>query len=106
MKEEIEIKNAVIISTKLGYTEFDCLMLCINLEYDGSSQSTGYFALGVKGSEFIMKILKIVKVNDWSDLKGKYVRVKATEEKIYEIGNIIEDEWLCFRDFFKKGVKE
>ena len=43
-------------------------------------------------------------VDSWEDLKGEYIRVKdeGWGSTINEIGNLMEDKWLNFREFFSK----
>ena len=56
-----------------------------------------------KTGELIANILNTVGVNNWEDLKGKYIRFKDNghNQIIYEIGNIIEDKWFNIKEFFE-----
>jgi hypothetical protein len=42
----------------------------------------------------IMELLQVVGVRSWEELKGKSIRVKATDEQIEEIGHFLKDEWF------------
>ncbi len=94
-------------------------MTCyLQLDYGDVTQGFGDYALDsydeksktrigtAHGMEFIIQILNIVGVDEWNELVGKYVRVKADRCKVYEIGNIIRDEWFNPEEFFKKELKQ
>ena len=109
------IENAKITSTSISMADHGCLTIWITVEGDGWGVSIGGYVdgkwhLGAKHFEGngaaivkIMKIMDVVGVNKWEDLKGKYVRVKMREygETVDEIGNILKDKWVNFRDFYK-----
>lgn len=107
--KEVEIKNAKIRSTSLGYLGHGVVSCMIHLDYGDSAQGFGGYCfdtpedVGLKtfrrtgtawGMEFIIRILNTVGVERWEDLLGKHVRVKCNFSKIHEIGNIIEDKWF------------
>ncbi len=110
MSDTPEIKNAVINSTMLGVEDHGILSCFIHLQYDGGGQGFGGYAMDSPtrsanpkderrvgtawGMEFIRRVLDVVGVNNWEDLKGKHVRVKATFSKVESIGNIIKDKWF------------
>lgn len=100
-KAMTEIKNARIESTNLGFEGHGIFSYMIFLDYGGSGQGFGGYALGGDYAErTITGILTAVGVDNWEDLKGKYVRVSFGNEaagfgnKIKAIGNIIEDKWF------------
>jgi hypothetical protein len=109
----IEIKNAKINSTMLGYEDHGIFSFYLNLDYDGSGQSAGGYALDsyikekdkrigtVLGMQLIIEILKTLDIESWEKLKGTYIRVKADYSKVYAIGNLLKDKWLDFEQFFK-----
>lgn len=89
-----EIKNAKIHSTFLGYEERGILTCFIRLDYGSMSQSFGGYNLEYFGVDMISKILKVVQVESWEELRGKHVRVYIDNSKtIRRIGNILEDIW-------------
>ena len=106
----METKNAIIIDTYLGFERSTIFTFKLIIDYgSGSSQMAGNFVLDVynqnssgnkMASKLIMEILKVVGADSWEELKNKYIRVKADYDKIYEIGNIMEDKWLNFDGFF------
>jgi hypothetical protein len=114
--ESVEIKNAVIEGTMLGYEDHGILTCMLHLNYGGSGQGFGGYALDsydgndrigtAYGMEFVRRILKTVGVEKWEDLKRKHVRVKAEWGKVHSIGHIIEDIWFTpvddMKDFIKK----
>lgn len=109
------IENAKITSTSISMADHGCLTIWITVEGDGWGVNVGGYVdgkgyLGAKHFEGngaaivkIMKIMDVVGVDKWEDLEGKYVRVKLRGygETVDEIGNILEDRWINFRDFYK-----
>jgi hypothetical protein len=111
MNQQIfEIKNAVIEYTQLGKAGSKGLLSCwLMLDYGGTGQgfggwcfdtlrnprSTDFERVGTAwGMEFVRRVLATVGVDDWEDLQGKHVRVKATHSKVIAIGHIIKDRWF------------
>ena len=103
MKEKIEVKNAKITGARLLIEDHGILTIFLDLDYGGSGQSFGGYALHISskknygrdvGGFFIWRILETVGVWDWNDLTGKTIRVKAAYDKVHAIGNIIEDRWF------------
>lgn len=114
----METKNAVIESTMLGVEDHGIMSFYLYLDYGGSGQGAGGYCLDTavknmlgnfdhregtaKGMNLIMKILDVVGVEKWEDLKGKHIRVKADDGKVYEIGNFLKEKWFNFGTFFKE----
>lgn len=109
MSEEIEVFNALITGTRLGFEHHDIFTYTVLLEMDGSGIGFGGYALcewdkekkertGTDfGTEAIMRLLKVVGVEYWEDLKGKNVRIKTKGGwggTAVAIGHIIKDKWL------------
>jgi hypothetical protein len=93
--EDIEVKNAKIDSTTLGFEDHGIFTAFLHLNYGGSAQGFGgYSYQGLMSYKFLDGVLKTVGVDNWEDLPGKYIRVKCTRTKVVEIGNIIEDKWF------------
>jgi len=110
----MEIKNAIIEKTTLGKEDHGIMTAFLTLNYGGSGQGFGGYSFdrydkkqkrrigSSYGCEFIMRVLKVVGVNNWEDLEGKHIRVKADSGKVYAIGNIIEDEWFSPEDLYEE----
>ncbi len=110
----MEIKNAKIVETMLGYEDHGIFSCRLTFEYgDQGGQSLGGYALSGKNPKdsyyknqycamFIEGILKTVGVEKWEDLVGKYVRVEAEFEGIKRIGNIIEDIWFDPKELYEE----
>ena len=109
------IQNAIIKNTFLG---FDYPVFTFELSLgiqDGTGCCFGGYALDEfvqtknkrviqsKGAEAIQRIIEVVGVDSWEELKGKYIRVetKGLSSPIKKIGNIMKDEWVDFSTFFK-----
>jgi hypothetical protein len=106
----METANAKISSVSLGL-ENGILTAWLFLDYGGSSgQGFGGFALDGQPTGrgeirspspacgfFIARVLKVVGVEKWEDLKGKSVRVVRTDGwggTIVALGNFLEAEWF------------
>lgn len=112
-----EIQNARITSADLDMRDHGCMTLGIGLKGDGWGVTYGGYCLGhgylgakefdgsAKGMESIMRIMDVVGVERFSDLKGMYVRVatKGWGSTVKIIGNVIKDQWFDIEEFFKDG---
>lgn len=110
----MEIKNAQITGTMLGREDHGILTFFIFVKFDGCECGVGGYALdsydrAIKGRvyspksiEVISKVLETVGVDEWEQLKGKYIRIKdeGRGSTINEIGNLMEDKWFNIREFF------
>ena len=113
----MEILNAEIKNAELTMEEYGCLSLYLTLSgsgwgvvFGGRCLGKGYlgakeFVGSAKGTEEIMRIMDVVGVERFTDLKGKYVRVvsKGWGETISKIGNILEDKWFDYKEFYGGG---
>ena len=111
----MEILNAKITSAELTMEEHGCLSLYLTLSGSGWGVSFGGRCIGhgylgakefvgsAKGAEEIMRIMDVVGVERFTDLKGKYVRVVSNGwgETVSKIGSIIEDKWFDYKEFYK-----
>lgn len=119
---EEKIVNAEITGTKLGYEDHGIFTFSIDLKLSSpvSYISIGGYALDgydakldrrtfcAEGLEAIASILKVVGVDNWEDLKGKYIRVKSRGwgGTIDEIGNLMEDNWFNLKNYFAEVAKK
>ena len=111
-----QIGNSLIESADLSMRDHGCLdmTLClsgqVNVCFGGYVLGKGY--LGAKddfwkgsatGLEYIMRIMDVVGVESFQDLKGKYVRVahKGLGSSVKIIGNITKEKWFDAESFFK-----
>lgn len=114
------IENAKITSVDLSMEDHGCLALWIILEgngwgcgFGGRCIGKGYlgakeFIGSKKGTEEIMRIMDVVGVSKFNDMKGRYVRVETNGwgGTIKKIGNIIEDKWFDYEEFYGEEEKE
>lgn len=110
----MEIRNAKITSTMLGREDHGIMTFLLFVEFGGCGCAIGGYALdqydpvnktrvySAKSIEIISKILDVVGVEKWEDLEGKYIRIKdmGWDSTICEIGNLMNDNWLNFSEFF------
>lgn len=122
MSGDIEIVNAKITSTNLGFEDHAIFTFWLSLDYGNGGQGFGGYALDewVKekkkridsrgiGLELIRAILETVGVEKWEDIKGQYIRVKRESiwnGKIISIGHLIEDKWFEPKEWFKQYFPE
>lgn len=104
MTKEV-ITNARIRSVSLGIEDHDVLTAFLHLDFGGTSQGYGGYALDVPGANyaaaFIRGVLGIVGVREWAELPGEIIRVKhddapGSARRIIAIGNSIEDRWFDY----------
>lgn len=112
----MEIRNAIITDVMLGREDHGIFTFYIGVNLGSCECYIGGYALDVfdktantrvfrtESMEVISKILDVVGVDKWENLPGKYIRVKAEGwgDSIGEIGNIMEEKWLNFREFFSQ----
>lgn len=113
------ILNAIIKNTKLGF-DYPVFSFDLTLDIqDGTGVILGGYALDnyvkskkkriiqQRGAEAIQRILEVVGVDSWEQLKGRYVRIetKGLGCPVSKIGNIMKEEWVDFSTFFKGGNK-
>ena len=118
----MEIKNAKIDYVKLYIEDHDILTFSIGLALDGGCCALGGYALDQSfrinesddgwdyerksspaGLDCMRKIMEVVGVRSWEDLKGRYVRYEDNGwgSRITKIGNIMKDNWIDVDDFMK-----
>lgn len=109
---DIETRNAVITGTMLGVEDHGILTAFLYLDYGGSGQGFGGYALDGNAGKtwqsggnicgrFIRRVLETVGVERWEDLKGKNIRAQADWGKVYAIANILRDNWYNPAEDFK-----
>lgn len=110
-----EIVNALIEKVSLSMEDHGVLCYYLTLKMNGMGCNYGGRVIGkgylgakdfegyAKGTEAIMRIMDVVGVHRWEDLKGKYVRVDLPDwgGSVEKIGNIIEDKWFDQKEFFQ-----
>ena len=117
MTNKSEILNAQITNISLGYEDHGILTFGLTLNIaDGTSCVFGGYALDkydketekrycpAYSMELITRIMKVVGVSRWEDIKGKYIRVVSNGwgSTIKKIGNLMKNEWFDIDAFFKE----
>jgi hypothetical protein len=115
----MEILNAKITSTSITMADHGCLTFWVTIEGGGWGVSIGGYKIGNgyigadefdgygPGLEAMMRIMDIVGVEKWEDLKDKYIRVESNGwgERITKIGHITSNKWFDIDEFFKSKAK-
>ena len=110
--KDVEIKNAVITDASITNDDHGCLSAWLMLDYGGSGQGFGGYALYLPKSfthhsmlshagHFIFRCMQIADANEWSKLKGKTIRAKCTHDHVEAIGHIVKDDWFSPSEDFK-----
>lgn len=109
-----KIVNALIENVSLSMADHGVLCYYLTLETNSGGCNFGGRVIGkgelgaeefegcAKGTEALMRIMDVVGVEKWEDLKGRYVRVELPGwgGVVDRIGNIIEDKWFSHEEFF------
>lgn len=111
----MSIENAKITNVSLTMEDHGCLTFWLTLEGNGWGCGVGGYCIGKGylganeftvefdgGLEAMMRIMDVVGVSRWEDLKGKYLRVNLATwgSGVNTIGNIIKDKWFNLEEFF------
>ena len=113
--KDIEIKNAVIESAEITMGDRGILDCWLHLDYGGSGQGFGGYALYLPKSfrhhqvlsvagHHLFRIMEIAGVEKWSQLKGRTIRVEGSWSEIKRIGHIVKDDWYCPSADFKAAL--
>lgn len=105
---EVTVCNAIIESARITTEERGLLSAWLSLDYGGSGQGFGGFALYLPKSyrhhnpsgpnyagHFIWRVMEIAGVSEWSQLKGKTIRVRQEHSTVHAIGHIVKDDWFA-----------
>lgn len=117
-----EISNAKITSIKLYIEDHDILTFSICCEGYGTGFVLGGYCLDCSvlvdrennkyerksdgvGLDCMRRIMEVVGVRAWEDLKGKYIRYEhdGWGSSVTKIGNIIDEKWIDIDKFFKEN---
>jgi len=101
----VETKNAIIKSASLSTDDHGMLTSYLHLDYGGSGQGFGGYALYLPESfthhnrlsgagHWVWRVLEIAGVTKWDNLPGKTIRVKSEHSKAHAIGHIVKDDWF------------
>jgi len=109
----MEIKNAIIEKTTLSFADRGFLDCWLHLDYGGSGQGFGGFALYLPKSfahherksyagHFLFRVMQIAGVESWDRLVGRTIRVRGGRCDIDAIGHIVKDDWYGPKEEFRE----
>ena len=102
-------KNAVMTKATIDMDDHGLLSAWLMLDYGGSGQGFGGYALYLPkdfthsnnqknyAGHFIWRCMEIAGVDEWSELRGRTIRVRVDSEfnsPIRSIGHIIKNDWF------------
>ncbi len=111
------IKNGIIESVTLSSDDHGCLSSWVQIDYGGSCQGFGGYALYLPKSfshhalmshagHFIFRVMEIAGVSSWDKVKGRSIRVRSEWNGVRAIGHIIKDDWFCPGDDFADAASK
>jgi hypothetical protein len=103
----VDIHNAKITSTMLGYEDHGCLTFWLMLDYGGAGQGFGGWVLddrpierfgrerspSVGAGAIIAGLLGALELRKWEDLPGQIVRVRGDRHHLVAIGHALKEQW-------------
>lgn len=97
------LRFGLTLDLQSGFGWSGCFVDCALDEYDKNLKKRVPIAGGL---ECLAEIMRVVDVNDWEDLRGKYIRVvdEGTTRRTRIIGNILKEEWVDIDSFL--GLNE
>ncbi len=109
------IKNAVIESVDLDIGDRGFLQGWLHLNYGGSGQGFGGYALYIPKSfdnheiksvagHFVQRSMEIAGTDKWRNMVGKTIRVDIQDGLIQGIGHIVNDDWFYPKTDFKEAA--
>lgn len=94
----MRIVNAVINSADITTGDRGALTASLDLNYGGSGQGFGGYALYLPKSAThhrIESVMEIAGVAQWSNVTGKAIRVRIGDNDLIDgIGHIVNDDWF------------
>ena len=86
--------------------ESDKLTVC-SCDYvlDHWNRKPGEYS-SLDGYGAIVELMKTIGVEQWEDLNGQYVRVMFDGEQILKIGNLIQDKWFSWKEYFAEAKEK
>lgn len=100
-------QNARIKEVRMSNEDHGVLSPWLMLEYDGGGQGFGGYCVynpnfpdqDITG-RFIWRCLEVVGVYEWSELRGRPIRVDVRGGIVRGIGHFLKDEWFYPADEF------
>lgn len=119
MRAGYKVKNAKITNVDLSMADHGCLDMSMTMDGGGWGCVFGGYALGngylgadtfrgtAAGLEYIMRVMDIIGVEKFNQLKGKYARcVFDDSQRIVMIGHITSNKWFDPKEFFDNHGRE
>lgn len=102
---ELETRNAIIQAAEITSDDHGLLTAWLTLDYGGSGQGFGGYALYLPKSfthhtllscagHFLWRVMEVAGVQKWSELPGKTIRVRCDWSHVSAIGHIVKDDWF------------
>lgn len=102
-KQELVIENAIIEQADIFVESSGVLTLRLKLRSNAGISGFGGYGLyaesrstgDVTAGKFFTRLLNIANAESWRQLVGKAIRIKRSDEYVFEIGHIVKEDWFC-----------
>lgn len=95
--DDVEIRNARIKSTMLGFEDHGLLTFWLTLDYGGNiEQGFGGLNLSYKGANLSLlgSLLRTVGVDSWEKLPGQIVQARIAGGRVVALGHALNGTWF------------
>jgi hypothetical protein len=92
----IEIENAIIDSTHIGFEAHGIFSFNIGFQGESWGQGTGHMFAEDNLSRLVQGTLEAIDADRWEKLPGMFVRIKRENSRIIAIGHPLKDKWFTF----------
>lgn len=102
----LEVKNVEIVDAEIEIEDHGLMTFGLLVKGEGFGVNVGGY-VGFNDN-IIRAILDTVGVSKWSQLKGKYCRIKTEGwgSSVKDIGNIVDDKWINLEELYEKEYPE
>ena len=104
----METRNAMIEEVRITSKDIGCLTIQMTLDLGTCNQGINGYILYSPNKEdrqesevagrFIWRLMAIAEVSEWSDLKGKMIRIRGDMYGIEAVGHILREDWCYLKE--------
>lgn len=90
---EPTIYNAKVKFSYLGFDENNKLYIQLGFDYE-NGKSVVSVKKYLQNVDEISKLISVLDLKSWEEVARKFARIKIQENKVIEIGNLIDNRWV------------